>query len=218
MAYSSAPAGQDINAKYNTANTELSQLYTLATSALPVAPDAVIQALIACRMTVQGLVPGQAQQLSMAPPPEPELMAVPPVPQPQPQQMYAPQMDQQQMYAQQQQMYAPQQPMYAPQAMSGHVQGGAPPPPAPAVLMPQGPYYAPPPPPPEQANFTRRADNWPPRSYHKSLGEAIHQAQEVRHGGGLEPRRSRGRHARLLLTRVRLASNRRPATCGTRRS
>ena len=100
--------------------------------------------------------------------------------------------------------------------MSGHVQGGAPPPPAPAVLMPQGPYHAPPPPPPEQANFTRRADNWPPRSYHKSLGEAIHQAQEVRHGRGLEPRRSRGPHARLLLTRASLASSRRPATCGTR--
>ena len=38
----------------------------------------------------------------------------------------------------------------------------------------------------------------------------------LRMAGGLEPQRSRGPHARLLLTRASLASNRRPATCGTR--
>ena len=205
MAYYGAPA-QDINAKYNTANAELNQLYTLATSALPVAPDAVIQALITCRMALTGLMPGQAQPmpvLSMAPPPEPDPMAVPPPPQ----QLQMPpqqqQMGEQQMYAPQQQMYAPQMGgmSYHPSAMSGHVHGGGPPPPPPAVLMPQGTYHAPPPPPAEQANFTRRADNWPPRSYHKSLGEAIHQAQEVRHRG-LEPQTSRGSQAALLLTRL----------------
>jgi len=189
MAYYGAPA-QDINAKYNTANAELNQLYTLATSALPVAPDAVIQALITCRMALTGLMPGQAQPmpvLSMAPPPEPDPMAVPPPPQQQQMPLQQQQMGEQQMYAPQQQMYAPQMGgmSYHPSAMSGHVHGGGPPPPPPAVLMPQGTYHAPPPPPAEQANFTRRADNWPPRSYHKSLGEAIHQAQEcpghVRH-------------------------------------
>ena len=194
MAYYGAPA-QDINAKYNTANAELNQLYTLATSALPVAPDAVIQALITCRMALTGLMPGQAQPmpvLSMAPPPEPDPMAVPPPPQQQQMPLQQQQMGEQQMYAPQQQMYAPQMGgmSYHPSAMSGHVHGGGPPPPPPAVLMPQGTYHAPPPPPAEQANFTRRADNWPPRSYHKSLGEAIHQAQEVRHRGP-EPQTSR---------------------------
>ena len=89
MAQYGAPA-QDINAKYNTANAELNQLYTLATSALPVAPDAVIQALVTCRMALTGLMPGQAQQmpaLSMAPPPEPDPMAAPPPPPQQQQQM-----------------------------------------------------------------------------------------------------------------------------------
>jgi len=216
MAAYGAPPAQDINAKYNTANAELNQLYTLATSALPVAPDAVIQALITCRMALTGLMPGQTQlmpALSMAPPPEPDPMAAPPPPlqqhqMPPPQQ----QMYEQQMYAPQQQMYAPQTAgcvSYHPSAMSGHVHGGGPPPPPPAVLMPQGTYHAPPPPHPEQCNFTRRADNWPPRSYHKSLGEAIHQAQEVRlrlRHRGLVPQTSRGPQPGLLLTRLRLAS------------
>eukprot|EP00966_Prymnesium_polylepis_P152452 3521560-Prymnesium_polylepis.1 len=55
----------------------------------------------------------------------------------------------------------------------------APPPKPPPMLHPQQLEPAPLPPQPGQEEFFRRPDNWPGRSYHKSLGESIHRFQET---------------------------------------
>lgn len=47
------------------------------------------------------------------------------------------------------------------------------------MLHPQQLEPPPLPPQPGQEEFYRRPDNWPGRSYHKSLGESIHRLQET---------------------------------------
>lgn len=177
----------DINAKYAQANSELGQLYTEAGQALPVAPDLVLQALAVCRASIQA-----AMHPSRIPPPV--LQPTPPAePAPFPQPVMAPPPP---VGAYPAAAYPPA-PVLSYVQMGCHVSGNGPPPPPPAVLMPVGVTVSrAPEPPPEQANFTRRTDGWPPRSYHKSLGEAIYQAQEtpghVRHEVIIE-RRTIGR-------------------------
>lgn len=55
----------------------------------------------------------------------------------------------------------------------------APPPKPPPMLHPQQLEPPPLPPQPGQEEFYRRPDNWPGRSYHKSLGESIHRLQVI---------------------------------------
>ena len=68
----------------------------------------------------------------------------------------------------------------------------APPPKPPPMLHPQQLEPMLLPPQPGQEEFFRRDDNWPGRSYHKSLGESIHRLQEtpfnVRHDIIIEKR------------------------------
>lgn len=173
----------DLNAKYAQANSELGQLYTEASQALPVAPDLVLQALAVCRASIQAAMnPSQA-----VPPPalQPTPPAEPPPAQPQQPAMVPPPPSAV--------IGAYPAAAYPPAPVLSYVSGNGPAPPPPAVLMPVGASVSrAPEPPPEQANFTRRTDGWPPRSYHKSLGEAIYQAQEtpghVRHEVIIEKR------------------------------
>ena len=173
----------DIAAKYAQANSELGQLYAEASQALPLAPDLVLQALAVCRASIQAAM----HPTPAVPPPmlQPAPPAAPPPAQPA-QPVMAPPPG-----------AYPAAAAYQPAPVLSYVSGQGPAPPPPAVLMPVGATVSrAPEPPPEQANFTRRSDNWPPRSYHKSLGEAIYQAQEtpghVRHEVIIE-RRTIGR-------------------------